>query len=257
MTGRGNNTYLLIADGEATLIDAGVGAPSHLTLIADALAEHDAKLTTVVVTHAHSDHVSGASALAAAYPSARFLKMPWPERDRQQQVRWYPLADGDLVHVGGDTLQVVHTPGHAPDHIALWHAPSRTIFAADLIVSGASVMIPSTRGGNLAAYLASLDRVRQLGAERLLPAHGAEVTDVDASVRVAIAHRVQRERQVLETLDAGHDTVPEITQTIYDGLSPARLPAAAENVRAHLEKLRNEGTVCEDKDRWRRVTARN
>jgi glyoxylase-like metal-dependent hydrolase (beta-lactamase superfamily II) len=257
MTGRGNNTYLLIVGGTATLIDAGVGAESHLTALAGALFAHAAQLTAVVVTHAHSDHVSGASALVAAYPAARFLKMPWPARDPRLSVRWQALADGDQIPIGDDALQVIHTPGHAPDHIVLWHAPGQTVFAADLIVPGASVMIPSTRGGNLAAYMASLERVRLLHAIRLLPAHGAEVTEVDASLRAAMMHRVRREQQVLAVIEAGHETVPAITQTIYDGLSSALLPAAAENVLAHLEKLREEGAVREEAGRWWRVPAHN
>jgi hydroxyacylglutathione hydrolase len=251
MTGRGNNTYLLVDDGKGTLIDAGVGAESHLAALAAALASQGAVLTAVVATHAHTDHVSGAPALAAAYPAARFQKMPWPERDRTQAIDWRPLADGDRIGVGAHAVEVVHTPGHAPDHIALWYEKSRTVFVGDLIVPGASVMIPSTRGGNLSAYLASLDRVRQLGATRLLPAHGAEVSDPDLTLRAAVAHRLQRERQVLAAVEAGHDTVPAITQSIYDGVSPALLTAAAENVLAHLEKLRVAGLVHEDNDRWR------
>jgi glyoxylase-like metal-dependent hydrolase (beta-lactamase superfamily II) len=251
MTGRGNNTYLLIDDGEGTLIDAGAGAASHLSALAAALARQGAVLTAVVATHAHSDHVSGAPALAAAYPAVHFQKMPWPERDAKHAIDWQPLADGDRVRVGAHVIEVVHTPGHAPDHIALWHRESRTVFAGDLIVPGASVMIPSTRGGHLPAYLASLDRVRQLGATRLLPAHGPEVSDPDLMLRAAVAHRLQRERQVLAAVEAGHATVPAITQSIYDGVAPALLSAAAENVLAHLEKLRGEGLVRQDNERWR------
>lgn len=252
MTGRGNNTYLVVQGREATLIDAGVGAQSHLDALAEALARHEATLQAVIGTHAHSDHVSGAPALATAYPGIRFRKMPWPERDAKQTVAWEPLSDGDRIAIGDDTLEVIHAPGHAPDHIVLWHASDRTAFVGDLVAPGASVMIPSTRGGDLALYMASLARLRQLQPSRLLPAHGQIVTDADRVLQAQINRRLQREQQVLAALDAGARTVAAITQSIYDGLSPALLPAAAENVQAHLAKLRHEGLVREVDGEWSR-----
>ncbi len=78
----------------------------------------------LVVTHAHSDHIAGAPAILERRPSTTLSKMPWPIRDRD--LAWTPLADGDAIETGEGTLQVVHTPGHAPDHICLWHAASRT-----------------------------------------------------------------------------------------------------------------------------------
>jgi glyoxylase-like metal-dependent hydrolase (beta-lactamase superfamily II) len=103
--------------------------------------------------------------------------------------------------------------------------------------------------------MASLERVRGLGAARLLPAHGAEVSDPEQSIRTAIAHRLRREAQVLAALEAGHDTVPAITQTIYDGLPSTLLTAAEENVLAHLDKLREEGRAHEDAGQWRPANA--
>jgi len=160
MTGDGNNTYLLAGrGGAAVLIDAGVGEPAHVATIAAALREHDAQLGLVLVTHGHRDHAGGAPALAAAHPAAAFAKHPWPEEDHRFTVRWQPIGEGDVVTAGSEPLAVLHTPGHSPDHLAFWHEPTRTLFTGDLVVRGSSVMIHSSRGGTLAQYLASLERL--------------------------------------------------------------------------------------------------
>lgn len=252
MTGAGNHTYLLADDEEgAALIDAGVGHTEHLDALASHLEERHVRLRDVFVTHAHGDHIAGAEAIAAWYPEARFWKHPWREEDAKYRVAWHPVDEGDRMRAGGRELIALHTPGHSPDHLALWDHESRTAFTGDLVVAGGSVMIQASRGGDLIQYLASLARLIALRPARLLPAHGPEVTDPEALLRGYIAHRLRRERQVVDALAAGHDVVPSIAQSIYDGLAPALWLAAHENVRAHLEKLRHEGRAVEDDGRWR------
>jgi glyoxylase-like metal-dependent hydrolase (beta-lactamase superfamily II) len=252
MTGGGNNTYLLAdGGGSAALIDAGVGEPAHLQAVAAALAGKRARLEVVLVTHGHPDHAGGAPALAAEYPGATFAKQPWPDEDPRYPVAWRTLADGDLVAAGGESLMVLHTPGHSPDHLAFWHQPTRTLFTGDLVVRGSSVMIHASRGGNLAQYLASLERLLALEPARLLPAHGPAIDDPRAVISGYISHRLFRERQVESALRAGRTTVEAIAESIYDGLAPALMPAARENVRAHLEKLKAEGRASDAGGAWR------
>jgi glyoxylase-like metal-dependent hydrolase (beta-lactamase superfamily II) len=247
MTGAGNWTYLV--DGaHPILIDAGTGMPGHLDAIATAVPEGP---QSVVVTHAHPDHASGAEAIVRRWPDVRVAKYPWPERDERYPVSWAALADNDRVHTGDATLQVIHTPGHAPDHIALWNAESRTVFTGDLVVLGSTVVIPASGGGDLLEYIASLRRILALEPVRLLPAHGEPVEDPPALIHQYLEHRQQREQQVLTALHDGRDTVDAMVEEIYRGLTPALLPMARESVLAHLVKLRREGRAEQLNGRWR------
>ncbi len=251
MTGRGNNTYFLHGGpGGAALIDAGVGDSRHLEQIDRELQVRKAHLACVLVTHGHSDHASGSPLIAGRHPTAAFAKFPWPEEDVRYQVEWQPLVDGQTVVAGGETLTVLHTPGHSPDHIALWHAPTRAAFVGDLVIQGGSVIIPWSRGGNLEDYLASLERLIALRPQTLYPAHGPVITDPLAVLSGHVEHRRMRERQVIHAMRQGHSTMSAITESIYDGLDPALMAAASENVRAHLEKLKADGLAVDDGEQW-------
>jgi len=245
-TGDGNWTYVIPGD-DPVLIDAGVGHPSHVNALTAAMPGGPSH---VVITHAHSDHSSGASTLAARWPGARFSKYPWPAEDPEVVTGWTPIGDGARVATGQGNLDVLHTPGHSPDHIALWHAESRTIFVGDLMQLGASVFIPASKGGSLARYLHSLRRILALGPARALPAHGPAIDDPAALIAHYLDHRHQREVQVLTALEAGLSTIDAITARIHSGLTPAMLPMARESVLAHLQKLEHDGLARRSAEQW-------
>jgi glyoxylase-like metal-dependent hydrolase (beta-lactamase superfamily II) len=239
-TGRtGNNTYLLPAR-IPTLVDAGVGAASHLDAIARSLEGRT--LALVLVTHGHADHVSGAAAIASRWPGVRI---------RQFGGGFDPIAPDETIDLGGALLTALHTPGHSPDHCCF--LLSNDIFSGDLVRRGGTVVIPASRGGDLAEYLRSLQRIRELRPRRLLPGHGPIVEDPVALIDEYLRHRAEREAQILGALDDGACIVPEVVAAVYASLAEELKGGAAESVTAHLIKLQREARVVENSGRWTRV----
>jgi glyoxylase-like metal-dependent hydrolase (beta-lactamase superfamily II) len=247
MTGAGNWTWL-IPGRVPTLIDAGVGETRHLDELEQAL--NGARLAQVMVTHGHADHAGGVTAIAKRMPSARFLKIPCAERDERWAVQWDALTDGATLQIGDTSATVIYTPGHAPDHACLWHSGTRSLFGGDLAIDGTTVWIPATLGGDLAAYLASLERVIQLHPTRIFPGHGSIITDPGRLLRGYVEHRRSRERQVIEAIAGGAAEPKTIVARIYPNLNEALLERAEDTVLAHLEKLEHDGVARRRGGAW-------
>lgn len=232
LTGAGNNTYLV----GSVLVDAGVGAVSHLDALSAALG--DEQLAHVVVTHGHSDHISGVPALRERWPAARVSKH-FP--DGVVPEGWHALADGDRVSVGDQSLRVLVTPGHAADHICLFDEVMGDLFVGDMVIAGTTVLVPPrAKGGSMREYLRSLARLRDLDAGRLLPGHGKVIDQPRDRINAVIQHRLEREAQVAACLAQGLTEPALIAARLYEGLAPALLPFATQNVAAHLEKLEED-----------------
>jgi glyoxylase-like metal-dependent hydrolase (beta-lactamase superfamily II) len=129
----------------------------------------------------------------------------------------------------------------------LWHEGTRTIFGGDLAITGTTVYVPPAPYGDLAEYLSSLERVLALNPVRILPAHGPVIDDPGPLLRRYLAHRRERENQIIEAVRRGDTRLAAIVSRIYSGLSDALLPRAHETVTAHLQKLEREGrAACRD-----------
>ena len=227
----GNITYLLPGP-PAVLIDAGVGDARHIAAVSDALA--GAPLDLVLITHGHVDHAAGVPA----------LRRRWPQVSVRGGDSGAPLVDGELFDLADGALRAVHTPGHSPDHFCFHDSGSADLYCGDLMRPGGTVVIPASRGGSIADYLDSLERVRRLGARRALPAHGDPIDDPAALIASYVAHRLQREREVLAAWVDGIRDPAAIARRIYPGLAADLRRAAEDTVAAHLAKLAAEGRLA-------------
>lgn len=216
----GNNTWLLLGR-EPALVDAGTGLAEHVDAIAAAL--DGAPLARVLITHWHPDHVSGLPALKERWRKLVVVESAGP-----------PVPAGDGV------LEIVPTPGHSPDHVCFYDREAGDVYCGDLARRGGTIVIPARKGGDLRAYLASLQRIKELAPRRLLPGHGPIVDDPIALIDEYLAHRAQREQQILQAMLEGARTIDAIVRRVYPALPASLSEAAADSVRAHLAKLRDD-----------------
>ncbi|HWV95169.1 MAG TPA: MBL fold metallo-hydrolase, partial [Vicinamibacterales bacterium] len=172
------------------------------------------------------------------------------ERDSRWPAAWEPIGDGRIIEAGDEQLRAVHTPGHAPDHLCFWHEESRTLFSGDLAVKGTTVYIPSNLRGDLADYLASLERVRALKPARLLPGHGAIIDNPETVLLEYLEHRRAREEEIVNALRSGDATLDALVPLIYRGLKENLFQVARETVLAHLLKLEREGRAGRRDHSW-------
>ena len=233
----GNNTYLLNG-AVPTLIDAGIGDPSHLARVEEALGT--TPLAVLLITHGHPDHATGIPYLRARWPGLVVRNFP-PDVCR----------DDEVIRAGDTMLRALYTPGHAPDHFCFLDEATRDVYCGDLARLGGTVVIPASAGGNLRQYLGSLRRIRTLSPRRLLPGHGPLVTDPAALIDEYLSHRHEREEQVAGALRSGCTTPEQIVDRVYGTLAPVLVRAARDSVQAHLIKLADEGRAVETSEGWR------
>jgi glyoxylase-like metal-dependent hydrolase (beta-lactamase superfamily II) len=215
----------MIGRDGAYLIDPGPAIPEHIKAI---LAEAEARggLAAIVLTHDHPDHSDATEAVRSQIGAAVVSS----------------AADADVTLGDGSSigpLTAIATPGHAADHLSFIAGP--VCFSGDAILGKGSVFVSSYPGA-LAAYLAGLRRLRELDLELIAPGHGPLITDPAARIDAYIAHRLERERQIAEALGEGL-AEEELLERIWPNVSPALRPAAHATLKAHLNKLADEGRL--------------
>jgi len=227
MTLTGTNTYL-IGDGAGALAAVDPGPddlPGHLAAIL-ARAETLGRLTTVIVTHRHLDHLPAAVPLCERTGATLLGHPDLPGVQRA-------LADGESIFAG---LMAFHTPGHTRDSVCLWHADERTLFTGDLVLGTGTAVLDDAPGA-LTDYMSSLSRLRELQPRTIYPGHGPIVPDGVVKLTEYSQHRQQRVQQVIDALHLGAQSIDEMTRSIYADVPQHLWPMAARNVRANLEML--------------------
>jgi glyoxylase-like metal-dependent hydrolase (beta-lactamase superfamily II) len=208
----GTNSY--VVDGR-WVVDPGPSDPNHLQAVRAAAPEG---IEGVVLTHTHSDHAEGAEELGAP------VVLP---------------KDGQAV----GPFRALGTPGHSPDSVCL--LVDGKCFTGDTVLGEGSVFI-SPDEGSMSAYLDSLRRLREVDLEVLCPGHGPYVWEPRAKLDEYIEHRLDRERRLIEALDSGLRTHDELLDVAWSDAPALLRPAAELTLRAHLDKLAEEGRLPTD-----------
>jgi len=239
-----------LGGGALALIDPGSPHPEeqeYLETVLAHLATEGLRLTEVWLTHAHQDHTGGLLALRRerdlllrAHPETALRLPPMAGVGA-------PLADGDLLH---GRYRAVHTPGHARGHVAFLDERTGALIAGDMVSTLSTIVIDPPEG-DMAAYVRSLTRLRDLGPRTLFPAHGPPTQGAVEELDRCVAHRREREGNVLDAL-ARPGTLDEVTARAYQDIPAFMLPVAARSCLASLEKLAREGQATTDGMRWYR-----
>lgn len=228
-TGPGTNTYIVVSNGEALVLDPGPVIATHMVEIVQAL--EGLAPVGVVATHTHPDHAPLANPLAARLDVPVYGYGPGPEF-----VPDIAVADGQAVTFGSSQLDAIHTPGHTPDHLCF--RLDDVLFTGDHIMEGSTVVIEDASD-----YLDSLYLVRGLGVARIEPGHGKSIDDAAAVIDDYIDHRLERERQLVEAIEQGAGTIGQIVDAVYEGVPAGLRHAAVHQVGVQLRKLNRDGAV--------------
>ncbi len=222
----GTNTWV-VGDGPTIVIDPGPDDEGHRAEVLESAGE----VAAVLVTHDHEDHAAGAAAFAERAGADLWA---WRVDGAKR------LTDGQRFAAPGVEVTATHTPGHSADHTVFFEPTAGALFTGDAVVGrGTSFIDPPD--GDLARYLTSLHRMLELDPRTIYPGHGPILTDAPAVLRFYLAHREERERQVLEGLEAGDRTVADLVARIYVDYPEEIRPLAARSVTAHLLKLEHDG----------------
>jgi glyoxylase-like metal-dependent hydrolase (beta-lactamase superfamily II) len=241
-TGPGTNTYLVGID-EVAVIDPGPDDKGHIDAIIGASMKE--RVRWVLLTHTHPDHGPGTARLVKA---TKAEVLAFAKRDKDLGlVPDRVIGEGDTVDGTEFGLEVLHTPGHAPNHLCFLLEEERVLFTGDTILDGMYSVVHPARGGDMTQYVKTLERLRRLRLSRLAPGHGDVIDEPRARIDDYLSHRRQREQQVLRLVKKKGDVrVRDIVDELYgaEDLPPELEEAASWQVHAHLLKLKAEGKVA-------------
>lgn len=254
-TFKGTGTYI-IGQGTVAVVDPGPLDDDHINAL---LAELEGETVShILVTHCHMDHSPGAAPFKQATGAQTFAFGPHGSGQLHDNVQieegadraFVPdveIRDGDVLSGPGWTIDCVFTPGHTSNHMSFALREEKALFTGDHVM-GWSTSIVSPPDGDMVTYIASLNLLLERDDEIYWPTHGAPITDPKPFVRSFLAHREDRERQIIEQIEAGRTTIGEMVPVMYAATDKRLHPAAARSALSHLIKMVAEGVVACDGD---------
>lgn len=248
MTGPGTNTYLLGVH-EVGVIDPGPDIDVHIDLIQDA---GGGKIAWIFVTHTHPDHSPAATRLALKTGGELLGRKPPQGRHQDRTFRPGRIPqDGDLFEATEFNLQVIHTPGHASNHLCYLHTEHHWLFTGDHIINGSTVVIDPP-DGNMGDYIRSLERLKDVHIAAIAPGHGAIIDNPHEVIDWHIRHRLEREAKVVAALkEHPNATSRELVASVYADVDEKLHELAEHSLLAHLIRLEEECRAAMQRGRWK------
>lgn len=250
-TFHGTGTYI-VGRGRVAVIDPGPELEEHVEALAAAVEGEE--VSHILVTHTHRDHSPatrpfkakvGAGAVYGYGPHGVGRGRGGEQVEEGGDMEFAPeivVRDGDVIEGDGWSFECVHTPGHTSNHVCFALREERLLFSGDHVM-GWSTSVISPPDGDMREYLASLEKLLDRGDVRYWPTHGPCIDDPLVHVRAFIAHRREREAQILACLGEGAQRIADMVPRMYVGLAPGLMPAAARSVFAAIIALVEEGRV--------------
>ena len=238
-TGPGTNTYL-VGNEDVTVIDPGPAMEEHI----DAILAASKNIKQVVVTHTHPDHSPGVRLMKEKLDIPAFGMLT--KSSKNQDITFNPsriLEDGEVFLEDEFSLEVVHTPGHASNHLCFILREEKFIFTGDHIMNGSTVVI-GPPDGNMKQYIESLEKLKDYDIEKIAPGHGEVLENPHQVADWIINHRLEREKKVFEALkDASKGTPDSLVEKVYDDVDSSLFPIAKASLLAHLIKLEEDQVI--------------
>jgi len=253
----GTQSYVVGAGRDVAVIDPGPDESDHIDALLAAIG--DAKVSAIVCTHTHRDHSPAAAPLAVITGALiigcapLILADDGPRSDAPFDQTYRPdrvLTEGESLSGDGWTLTAVATPGHTSNHLCFALEETGALFTGDHVM-GWSTSVVAPPDGDMAAYMASLQKLQDREDRIYYPAHGPAVEKPRQLVRGMMGHRRQRERQILKLVEAGTGLIADMVPLMYKGVDTGLHPAAARSVLAHLIDLENRSVVSREGDAWK------
>ena len=242
-TGNGTNTYLIGSD-DITLIDPGPNDAEHIEKI---LSLGGDKIKRILVTHTHKDHSP------AALPISKKLNIPMFGRLVDRDSEWEDetfapdtvLSHGDTISTNEYTLETIHSPGHASNHLCFYLKDQKCLLTGDHIMDGSTVVI-APPDGNMTEYIESLKLLESYDIDYFAPGHGEFMQEPSKTIQSIIRHRLSRESKVLRCIENNKDQdIDELLLSVYDDVPDILHPIARMSLLAHLIKLEGDGKILQ------------
>ena len=250
-TGGGTNAYL-IGKNDLTLVDPGPANEEHINNI---IKIADGKIKRILVTHTHKDHSP------AALPISRILNVPMYGRLVDGDSLWEDetfipdivMSDGDTIETSEYSIEAIHTPGHASNHLCFLIPEINCLLTGDHIMDGSTVVI-APPDGDMTKYISSLEKLFNYKIDTFAPGHGSYMNEPEKTIQAIIRHRLTREGKVFRRLEeAGSSDLDQLVKLVYDDVSEMLYPIAKFSLQAHLIKLIKEKKVTLVADKYKTI----